>query len=277
MSSKAANRDPAPDAAVPARCRRWQVLPFALAVLAPALLGAQQSVLRGRVLADSTERPVAGARIEFPQLGLSAVSDSAGRFRIAGIAPGVHALQVRVIGFGPAVTTLAFTGRDSIEAEVVLSATAQPLPTVTVRTPPRLPPKLAEFEARRAEGFGRFITQAELERRESSLTSDILRRVPGLNLIRDAYTGSAYYVAAGRTSAPAGSLRRAGRPDPCFAAVAIDGAFVYTGQSNEPKFDINNVSPGTIAGIEYYAGPASMPAKYNATRGSCGLLLIWTK
>jgi hypothetical protein len=29
--------------------------------------------------------------------------------------------------------------------------------------------------------------------------------------------------------------------------------------------------------VEVYNGGASMPAEYNATRSTCGLLVIWTK
>ena len=65
----------------------------------------------------------------------------------------------------------------------------------------------------------------------------------------------------------------------------LDGAFVYGGGASvnpgegksEPLFNINSVDPSTLAGVEYYVGPASMPVKYNGTRSTCGLLVLWTK
>ena len=77
---------------------------------------------------------------------------------------------------------------------------------------------------------------------------------------------------------------------PCYAAVVLDGAFVYgagdgydppgggnPGSKGERKFNLNAIDPSMLAAIEYYAGPASIPVKYNGTRSTCGLLILWTK
>ena len=53
--------------------------------------------------------------------------------------------------------------------------------------------------------------------------------------------------------------------------------FVYQGNQGEPPFDINSIGPNSIAATEYYPSAASMPAKYNGTRGTCGLMIIWTR
>jgi hypothetical protein len=42
-------------------------------------------------------------------------------------------------------------------------------------------------------------------------------------------------------------------------------------------FDINSIKPEEMAGVEYYAGGASMPIAYNGTRTACGLVVIWTR
>ena len=59
-----------------------------------------------------------------------------------------------------------------------------------------------------------------------------------------------------------------------------DGATVFEGHGAgfavEP-FNVNSIPPGEIAGIEYYAGAATLPAELNSTRNTCGLLVIWTR
>jgi len=64
----------------------------------------------------------------------------------------------------------------------------------------------------------------------------------------------------------------------CYADVYIDGAIMWmAGIGTKPLFDINQYRPGELAGVEYYPGGASIPAKYNRTGAGCGVLLIWTR
>jgi hypothetical protein len=78
-------------------------------------------------------------------------------------------------------------------------------------------------------------------------------------------------------SQPAGAMT-SGKLQPCYAAVVLDGILVYgAGGEKEPMFNLNQIPPSNIAGVEYYVGAATIPAKWNATRTTCGLLAIWTK
>jgi hypothetical protein len=60
-------------------------------------------------------------------------------------------------------------------------------------------------------------------------------------------------------------------------AIMLDGVTVFSGTSGETLFDINSLQPNSIAAIEVYSGGATIPAKYNGTKASCGLVLIWTR
>ena len=248
-----------------------------IASVLPIMAGAQSASLRGRVLTDSTEVPVAGVTVAIDALKLHAVSDSAGGYALIGIQPGIHTVTVRKVGFEPITTQLAFTAGTSIEADLMVTASAQALPGVKVETKPEVHGKLAEFEERRLAGNGgRYLTQADLEKHAFANTGDALRMLPGIDIRRK---GSELIAVAGRMAVPACAMCGGGQgpPPPCPAAVAIDGAFVYQGNDGEKPFNLNQIIPSSIAGVEYYAGGASMPVKYNATRASCGLLLIWTK
>ena len=47
---------------------------------------------------------------------------------------------------------------------------------------------------------------------------------------------------------------------------------------NTKDFDVNDIAPSEIYGIEVYSGAATIPAQYLAATsgGSCGLIMIWT-
>jgi hypothetical protein len=148
---------------------------------------------------------------------------------------------------------------------------------------------MTEFEDRRLAGNGgKFLTQADLEKRPFATLTDALRQLPGIDFTRNNMNGRERYAVAGRMSQPVCVLCNGPRSNgvmvPCYAAVVLDGAFVYgageNGGSNggdERKFDINSIDPSTLAGVEFYVGPATMPVQYNATRHTCGLLVLWTK
>ena len=245
-----------------------------LCFLAPAL--AAQASLRGRVLTDSTELPIAGVVISIEDLRIQATSDSLGNFVLANVKPGAHIVTAKKIGFGALATRVRFGANDKLEADFMMQVNAQALPDVKVETKAPVRAKLAEFEARRVNApAGRFLTQADFDKRAYSNTSDVLRsNVPGLEVKR---SGRAFIVVGGRMQVPGGAFTNGGNaPGDCPAAIVLDGAFVFQG-NGEPPFDINSIPPSMIAGMEYYSSAASMPAKYNGTRGTCGLMLIWTR
>jgi len=252
-----------------------------LACLLPVLVAAQTASFRGRVLTDSTEHPIPGVVVSIPELKLQATSDSLGNFIIANVSPGAHIVSARKIGFGPITTRVTFARSEVIEADLLLTPTsAQSLPEVNVETKTAPHGKLIEFDERRNAGNGgRFLTQADLEKHSFATFTDALRVLPGLELRRDPAKNE-WYAVAGRMATAACALcggGGAGPPPSCLAAVVVDGAFVFQGYQGETPFNLNSINPTTIAGVEYYANAASMPVKYNGTRGSCGLLMIWTK
>jgi hypothetical protein len=178
----------------------------------------------------------------------------------------------------------------------------QPLPAVPVTAEAELVrnAKLREFDRRRTNGIGRFMTEADLAKDQYRQLSDVLMKFPGLMMVRvkgvGGNGGSAAYVASTRGSATIEHISPIfGRN--CGVAIWLDGVPVYrgldrvaaspafgggkapsaAGQVGEPPFNINNIMTQHIAAIEFYAGPATMPPELNATQGTCGALVIWTK
>jgi hypothetical protein len=46
---------------------------------------------------------------------------------------------------------------------------------------------------------------------------------------------------------------------------------------DQPLFDVNSMMPGLLEGVEYYSGPAQVPARYSRVNLECGVLLLWTR
>jgi hypothetical protein len=90
----------------------------------------------GRVLRDSTELPLADADVMLPDLGLSASTTARGEFRISGVTPGNHRVQVRKIGFAFSEQRVEF-GVESVYRTLIMSRiTTLDSVTVTSRYSP---------------------------------------------------------------------------------------------------------------------------------------------
>ncbi len=178
----------------------------------------------------------------------------------------------------------------------------QPLPTVPVTAEAELvrSAKLREFDRRRSNGIGRFLTEADLEKDQYRKLSDVLRKLPGIHMVRSKGTRGASplaeYAVSSRGSATIEHVSPTFGKN-CPVAIWLDGVAVYRGldrgvdpafgarsgappqtvRLDEPPFDINSIMTNHVAAIEFYSGPATMPAELNVTQGTCGALVIWTK
>ena len=155
--------------------------------------------------------------------------------------------------------------------------------TVTAKRP-SIAPRIREFEERRANWIGGvFITRAEIEKRHPTRVTDLFMRISSVKLVDSsgvkllASTRSPkislapprYEISGGRFLA-AGNVPGVTH---CILRVGIDGMMMEWG------YDLNNLVPEDIEGIEVFPGSASIPSKYTGMRmdKGCGLVLIWTR
>lgn len=254
---------------------RRRVLLAAVAVAAPLIAANAQPAAGtrarplGRLLGvfdDATGQPVAGAEVLNLATQVKAVTSVTGAVSIAGLVPGVTVLHIRKMGYASRMQTVMVSPTDTASVTVVLRPLAQELPEVRTSATNTTSGKLSSFERHRAEGMGTFLTQAQLEKAQGRLTSDVFRTIPGM-AVRPSLRSIAWYVATTR-----GDVRLGGGM--CFASVMVDGVMVYRGGQRQTLFDINSIRPEEMAGVEFYAGSASMPIEYNA---GCALVVIWTR
>jgi len=153
---------------------------------------------------------------------------------------------------------------------VTLAAVPLPLETVTVTGDTMIVPGMRGFQERKERGTGKFFTREDIERMQVRLFSDILRRVPGMQVqSANGSYGQGMSIQTGRTQGISG-----GRT--CPVLFYVNGApFPLT-----HDVAINNyVSPDEVAAVEVYTGTSQIPAQFSSSQynARCGVVVIWTR
>lgn len=240
------------------------------------------SALTGRVVDDRTGQSLAGVEVSIAAISRSVSTDSSGQFALRHIASGRYQVALRKVGYQHSATTITITGADGPEQLLRLAPAPTELSRVYVVTAPT-DRRLASFEAHRnARMGGSFLTAAQLEKERGRALADVLQAVSGADIVRIRGGGAFFATRRGYDSfmnmprVSAGDRMRGASTGLCYAAVVVNDVFVYTGDGEE-LFDLNSLAPTDILAVEVYKGGATMPLEYNATRKTCGLLVIFTK
>ena len=233
---------------------------FLLTLAALPISAQGQSVFLGRVLTDSGVA-IAGAEVFLNGPQSIQRTNATGEFRFTGVKAGEHIVGVRMPGFAPTIDTIEVADAGEVRRDFKLTRVETTLPEVPV-TATLLDRKLSEFRERQRMGIGRFLDSAEFANARGTRTSDRLKKLPGLQIGRGRFLSEAYVL-----STRGGSGFQNGV---CRAAIWLDGVKLT-------DFSVNQLDPSMIAAVEWYAGPASVPAKFNVTSAVCGVLVIWTR
>lgn len=252
-----------------------------LAIVCGLPLRAQERNWKGRVVDDRTGAPLASVEVSIAAQSLRVTSDSAGRFTFERLADGTHQLTARRIGFEPLLTTITSPGADEHLLRLLPASTELSKVNVTTSAVDR---RLTLFEAHRtSNNGGSFLTTERLQREKGRPLGDVMQSVVGSDIVRG--RGSAAFFATRRgydsfmlmPKARDADRARGASTGLCYAAVVVNNVFVYRGGDEEELFDLNQLPPDDIIAVEVYKGGATMPLEYNATRKTCGLLVIYTK
>lgn len=252
---------------------RWRfllLLGLCLIPLTPA--AAQQVRVTGRVIANDTERPLEGAGISVRRADgtflLALETDSTGAFEFVTTRTSAVRLYAQRLGYKAASTPLLhFDGHRFLQVEIRLDTDAillAPLEVVVWADVDRSP-LLDNFRERRAAGAGVYITRRDIEARRPMYVTDLLRTVPGVQL-----------VGGGGGTRPRISLGR-GTADGCATQIFVDGMLMNRGgTANDIRLD-DVVSPGSVEGIEIYRGLSSIPPEFLTPESPCGVVAVWTR
>jgi hypothetical protein len=107
-------------------------------------------------------------------------------------------------------------------------------------------------------GNGRFFTAAELDRRNTTRLTDVLRMVPGLRIETRGFTNSVRM-----------------RGSRCAPLVWLDNQPLYAGEIDLDSFDARSFD-----GVEVYSGASSVPVEFQGNQrmsSACGTIVLWSK
>jgi hypothetical protein len=229
---------------------------------APAAAAQDLRATLAGVVRDSTGTPVPMVTVTVLIAGVGAYTDRSGHFRIPALPPGPTDLVFRRLGFSPESATVTLRPGRTDSVNVTISAFALELPGVEVKELARRRRLLADFYRRKDAGFGHFITREDIAAREPHVLSDMMRMMPGVEIVHMRDGSLALRMA--RTASVAGR--------DCPPEWWVDGI-------RTPGLNVDDIPPEDIDGVEIYSGPATLPAEFNIRNGTpgCGTILVWTR
>jgi hypothetical protein len=217
------------------------------------------------IVVDSTGRRLGRAEILVADGGARTMSSDSGQFLLKGLKPGKTSFVVRALGFAPATFSSDLRATRTKQVRVILSKVTVQLSTIVVETTVN-DTLLANtgFYDRKRVGFGSFITPQQIQDRNPSVASDLLRAIRGVTIRQASGFGTVPYS----TRSPGGLGPR------CVMNVFIDGIMVSV-DSNTPLEDA--IQGSEIGAVEVYAGASETPPKFLGASNGCGSIVFWTK
>ncbi|MEO8909237.1 MAG: TonB-dependent receptor [Gemmatimonadaceae bacterium] len=240
------------------------------------------------IAVDSSGAVLSGVEVQLADIGSDPQTTRGGRYRFDSVGAGGHVLVARKLGFQPVTVTLQVLANEVTYADLVMK------PGMTTLAPVKVTASLgsgssapAAFLQRMASGQGTYFTESDIAKIHPKRVSDLMRRVPGLDISPGGQIFSGRGAVTFKTDACAFGI-------PIF----IDNVQVGGGNMGDPesitdramqrkpdflnpastgRSAIDGVKPSDIAGIEVYKGPATALATVSGTTSSCGTILIWTK
>jgi hypothetical protein len=246
-----------------------QQIPVTLLVAVVLLLAAARDAnaqtIGGKLIDQYSSKPIPNAAITLvtpdnAPVGPTAKTGNDGSFSLKAPAPGIYRLRAEIAGYITAVTPAIELGAsDKIDLTWRLLAGAVSIrPVAIVSSSRRTSGRLSGFYDRaQRKGFGYFITRDQIDKMRPFFVTDLLRTVPGLQVVPSARSfGNEVVTSEG-----------------CRPAVFLDGShFPLLGESID---DI--VTPEAIEGIEVYTHAVEVPAQFQAPGGACGAIVLWTR
>jgi len=249
------------------RRRLWQcligVLFFAASSLRAQEAAARLPAYRARVLGvfdANTGEPIEGAQVTDILSKVSSLTTKTGTVSLIFLPDSGSVVRVQKIGYQPATMLVKISALDTVPITMLLNGVATALPTVVTKdsNTRSLSPGLRAMEERRRTGFGYFVTEAELRKNDSKRMTSIVRTFPSVN------------IACPSKGLRIGECWAVGVRRGCPVEVYINGII-------STDNDLQKMPVSEYAGVEFYAGAATIPTEYNKTGSSCGVLLFWMR
>lgn len=219
-------------------------------------------------IGDTTLTPIQAAEVKILSSNVKVATGPNGRFRISQVPVGQYVIVVRRAGYRPASALIEVGAADTLRLSYSLERAATTL-SAAVITEQRMSAKMVDFNARKKVGFGEFMTEEQISKRNAVYTTELMRRFMSIIVGPSNTSGS-----GGMPEWLALSKREGGSisVQACPMVVMVDGVTMPT------PFNLDYLpSPKYLAGIEVYNGAATVPAQFSGMNRGCGVILVWTK
>lgn len=221
--------------------------------------GGDTAVLTGRVVSALTGGPLENASVSLPEVGIGALTDSTGHFRIVDVPAGRREVKVTLIGFAEASMPIDLEPGHTTRVTLLLDRSVLKMEDISVTVNRPLRPELEGFYDRRKQGFGAFFSPGDIEEIDPQRTVDLLRRVPGVRVIPMGYGQSVV------------RMERAPANRDCPPAIFVDGQFAR-------HMNVEDIPAEDLVAMEVYRGASEVPGEFrHLTAGACGSIVIWTR
>ncbi len=249
--------------------RIFSLLLFATPVLAQAPRDSAQLV--GTVTSVFDGKPLRDVLVAVPAARAFTVTDSAGRFALAGLPAGMQTIRIAHRDGRTQQYNTVLRAAKTKRLAVILDVAAVDLAPIVVQAG-GMDTRwgMAGFFARRRYAFGRFYTADDIARRNPETLQNLI-----------AGAGVSY----GCVGAGCGPMTFA-RGQRCLMALYVNGVATF------PE-NAESIDPRDIAGVEVYRSPLSTPSEFSASnRGRlaesgtfgaafvaprCGSVVVWEK
>lgn len=272
---------------------------LALVLLAAGVTqGVTAQRLQGHLLDLNSNEPISSGIVtlltENGQRIATAVTDDAGIWLLDVPAPGLYFVEAKRLGYQPWIdgplevepggdATFVYHLRPS-------AVPLDPLEVSAAATERYL--GLSGFYERQKSDFGHFMEPEDIERRQATRLTDLLRALPGVRVVSTGEIGSSYIQLRGSNLSGGGI---------CRPRIFVDGLMFMPGDG-QPKrndlgrqdrlaeedtelilndlFSIDDIGhPSTIAAMEVYRSGAQVPVQFGGTsiQTQCGVIVVWTR
>lgn len=217
-------------------------------------------VVRG-IIADSAGSVIPGAYVEMQGLGVSAFTDATGEFLFDAVATGTQIVVARKIGYAPIAFPTVVGPKHPVRVSYRMTRYVPALDKISIRGRVNSGLDRIGFTRRDHADVGNFITAEDIRKQGATRLSEILRRVPGLRIDKEAGQPVLRSSRGTKSTIDQGCLR-----------LMLDGTEWLLSSAGEID---NIVQAAKIAAIEIY-NPLDVPGDYTAAQ-KCTTILVWTK
>lgn len=231
--------------------------------------GQELGTLTGTVITADV-RPVASAQVRIVSAEEVVLTGVNGEFRLANLPPGIHTLEIRMLGYSRLLLPVEIESGQTRTVGVTLVVEPVALQPVEITAESAPSPALRGFYERRTRGAGHFFTREEIARMHPRAVTDVLRRVPGVQIQpAPGPYGASSHVRMGRATGGLGAR-------PCPVLFYVNGSpFPVTADLAINHF----IAADDIEAIEVYTGTSRIPPQFssNMHNARCGVVVIWTQ